>query len=86
MRIKGEELKSTQTVYVNGRRIAADIVELDTVKGWVKIELPELPNKANDGNPNEGDPQKDMIPIRSKVLILNGNVEVRDAISRTTRN
>lgn len=40
MHLKGSELKDNQFVFVNGKRIAADIYELDIKEGWVDILLP----------------------------------------------
>ncbi len=45
MHLKGEEL-SDKVIFLNGKRLAADVVELNTTDGWVDIELPVIPEAA----------------------------------------
>jgi hypothetical protein len=37
-------------VKVDGRRVAADIVQLDTTEGWVDIEMPEFESQIEISN------------------------------------
>lgn len=67
-----------KVVFVNGKRIAADIKELDTVKGYVDIFIPMLGKlntvSAKDTTVNAGTEEA---TFEYEVRRLSGQVEVR---------
>lgn len=78
MIMKEEDLQN-KLVFVNGKRVAADIEQLDTAAGWVDIVLPIL-GKAVMISSTDTKVVKDAEP-KSKLTTrrLVGTVEVRDA-------
>ena len=68
-------------VYVDGKRVAADIAQLDTTKGWVDIELPVLKETTKINVTDKIVPSEDLVKPESmfdiKVKRLEGKVELK---------
>jgi hypothetical protein len=77
MILKEEDLVD-KVVFVNGKRIAADIKSLDTEKGWVDIYIPVLnQSKTTSARDQQLDTDEDNIPkFEYTIKRLQGQVEV----------
>lgn len=84
MILKEEDLID-KVVFVNGKRIAADIKELDTVKGYVDILVPSF-GKLNTVSAKDASvAESEEATFEYSVRRLQGTVEVR-ALTVSSRN
>lgn len=81
------DLKDTEYVFVNGKRVVATILEFDIEAGWVKVLLPKpLPVQEADVSQDVALASNDgFAPVTAfmelEQKILNGKVEIHDFAS-----
>ncbi len=73
MKLDGHEVLGKK-VTVDGRRVAAHILELDPDEGWVKVEVP--PELEPEVSTVQADGYTDLQPIDMATKVLKGKVEI----------